>query len=181
MEITLKQEITELLESTKREGIKNLIKDLSERGFFESPASTRFHGAYDGGLLEHSHNVYILFNRFVRELRQDIKINKDSVILCSLLHDVCKAGMYIKDGDKYLFNQQFRGKGHARLSLEIIEKHIYLNLQEKNIILFHMGYYGTTGFNQRGEYSLMDLAEANKEPLTKLFYWCDDMSSQFID
>ena len=55
-----KKEFIELLEKyVKRDGIENLITYLDEQSdFFTSPASTKYHGSYEGGLVEHSLNVY---------------------------------------------------------------------------------------------------------------------------
>ena len=50
----MKEEFIELLRSTKREGIENLLNFLEKSDFYTAPASTRFHGNYEGGLLEHS-------------------------------------------------------------------------------------------------------------------------------
>lgn len=54
----LKDRFIELLKSTKREGIEDLIRFLEKSDFFTAPSSTRFHGAFKGGLLLHSLNVY---------------------------------------------------------------------------------------------------------------------------
>ena len=47
-----------LRDKVHRDGIENLIQWLEDSDFFVAPASTRFHGNYDGGLCEHSLNVY---------------------------------------------------------------------------------------------------------------------------
>ena len=57
----LKNQFIELLRSTKREGIEDLIKFLEKSDFFTAPSSTRFHGSFRGGLLLHSLNVYQKF------------------------------------------------------------------------------------------------------------------------
>lgn len=56
--MTNKERFIELLRSTKREGIEKLIDFLEKTDFFTAPASTRFHSSYEGGLLQHSLNVY---------------------------------------------------------------------------------------------------------------------------
>ncbi|MBQ0130034.1 MAG: HD family phosphohydrolase, partial [bacterium] len=53
----IKDEIVRLLKSTKREYIEDVIDGLEELGFFEAPASTKFHLNEAGGLAEHSLNV----------------------------------------------------------------------------------------------------------------------------
>lgn len=97
----LKKEFITLLKSTERDGVDDVIEELQELGFFDAPASSSFHLNYDGGLVEHSLNVC----RVALGIRQQmIAMNKnmaeylpeDSVIIASLLHDVCKADIYKK-------------------------------------------------------------------------------------
>ena len=54
----MKQEFVELLKSINREGIDKLLDFLEKTDFYVAPASTRFHGSYESGLLEHSLKVY---------------------------------------------------------------------------------------------------------------------------
>lgn len=96
-----KEEFLSLLRSTEREGIEDTITELDELGFFEAPASTRFHLNEEGGLIQHSLNVckcamkvresMIALDDSLREL-----LPLDSTIIASLLHDVCKADIYKK-------------------------------------------------------------------------------------
>jgi hypothetical protein len=92
----------ELLLTTNRNGIDRVLKELEELGFYDAPASSKFHLSCKGGLLEHSINVYeaaIL----IRE--QAIKVHPEleeqlplaSVTICTLLHDTCKTDIY-KEG-----------------------------------------------------------------------------------
>ena len=62
----MKEEFIELLRSTKREGIENLLAFLEKSDFYTAPASTRFHGNYEGGLLEHSMKVYEILMKKLR-------------------------------------------------------------------------------------------------------------------
>lgn len=94
-----KQEFINLLHSTERDDIDYVIEDIEKLGFFEAPASTRFHLNYDGGLCEHSINVCrvaLKMREQMIELKPEIEpyLPKDSVIIASLLHDVCKADIY---------------------------------------------------------------------------------------
>ena len=91
-----------ILTSTGRKGVEQVIAKLNELGFFEAPASTRFHLSCKGGLLEHSMNVYqaavMLREQAIKarpELDEQLPI--DSVAICTLLHDVCKTDIY-KEG-----------------------------------------------------------------------------------
>lgn len=95
----VRTEFEQLLRSTGREDIEYVIEDIAELGFFEAPASTRFHLNYDGGLAEHSLNVCksaLMLREQVIAMRPELEksLPKDSVIIASLLHDVCKADIY---------------------------------------------------------------------------------------
>ena len=54
----MKEEFIKLLKETNREGMDKLIEFLENSDFFEAPASTRYHGNFKGGLVEHSMKVY---------------------------------------------------------------------------------------------------------------------------
>lgn len=105
----MKKEFVELLRSTKREGIEDVIDELGELGFFEAPASTKFHLNEEGGLLQHSLNVCkiaLKVRNTMFELDDSLRelLPRDSVIIASLLHDVCKADIYKKVMKKHKNN-----------------------------------------------------------------------------
>jgi hypothetical protein len=89
----------EMLLSTNREGMEEIVVRLEEAGFFKAPASTKFHLNYEGGLLEHSMNVcdmaLELWELMIRK-KEGLgdSLPKESVIIAALLHDVCKADVY---------------------------------------------------------------------------------------
>lgn len=174
------EEVKELLKGINREGMDKLIEYMETKGFFTSPASTRYHGNYEGGLAEHSYNVYKLFKQFINSF--NLIMPEDSVIICSICHDLCKCGLYINTGHGFNWNPN-NGNGHALLSIQRLEKFIKLTDEEKNIIKYHMGMYGTKEFlGLAGEYTLQELTHYfNKDNKAKLFYFCDDMASQFVD
>lgn len=96
---TNKEEFISLLQSTKRDGVDYVIENLCNWGFFEAPASSKFHLNVEGGLVEHSLNVckVALNVRDVMLTMDDSLLEtlpKDSVIIASLLHDVCKTDIY---------------------------------------------------------------------------------------
>ena len=94
----MKQEFIDLLRSTKREGIENLISFIEEKtDFFTAPASTRFHGSYEGGLLEHSMKVYEILRHKVQNNVMKMEWQDDTLIISSLLHDICKVNFYKVD------------------------------------------------------------------------------------
>lgn len=95
----LKKLFIERLLSTKREGMENVISNLERLGFFTAPASTKFHLSIPGGLMLHSWNVcntaLMLRDQMILmkpELQEKLPI--DSIIIASLLHDVCKSDIY---------------------------------------------------------------------------------------
>lgn len=104
MNLQMKQnrsEFVELLYSTGREGMDEVIGQLEELGFFQAPASSKFHLNHEGGLLEHSLNVCkvgLMLREQMLLLKPDLEesLNKESVIIASLLHDICKADIYQK-------------------------------------------------------------------------------------
>ena len=99
--MTNTEEFIELLRSTNRDGVEDCIVDLQELGFFEAPASTKFHLNEEGGLVQHSLNlchVALKVRESMIELDDSLRelLPKDSVIISTLLHDVCKADIYKK-------------------------------------------------------------------------------------
>ena len=94
-----KKEFIELLKTTNRQGIDDLVEELEDQGFFKAPASTKFHLNEDGGLVQHSLNVCkaaLSIRKSMIELDDSLleALPKDSVIIASLLHDTCKADIY---------------------------------------------------------------------------------------
>ena len=95
-----KKEFIELLKTTNRQGIDDLVEELEDLGFFKAPASTKFHLNEDGGLVQHSLNVCkaaLSMRKSMIELDDSLleALPKDSVIIASLLHDACKADIYM--------------------------------------------------------------------------------------
>ena len=90
----MKEEFLQLLRSTNRENIEDLIEFITKTDFFEAPASTRFHGSREHGLLEHSLKVYEILKYKAEHSVTDIKTPQESLILIALLHDLCKANYY---------------------------------------------------------------------------------------
>lgn len=173
----VKEKIIKLLRSTKRDGMEAMICELDQKGFFEAPASTRFHGSYPGGLAKHSLRVYELVVGYVGEFKPDqkvgygqmpIKIEPENLIIACLLHDVCKCGAYVRTkADDGWTNNRDKEKGHAKLSIARIKKFIKLEKIEEMMIKFHMGIYGLVEFqdkpdNPNGEYPLR--GDHSKDP-----------------
>jgi len=174
--------------SMTREGMGDLVKWMTDNGYFEAPASTKYHSSFKGGLAKHSYGVYNLFAKYLGMLEKRNKnlITDDSAFLIAITHDLCKVGAYIGDSAPYQYNKN-NGIGHATLSVQRIEKFIKLTPLEKELILFHMGFYGTEEFvkgNGWGhhEYTLKEMVEVfNRNKFAKLFYFCDDTCTQFFE
>ena len=129
-----------LLLSTAREGIEDVIVELGKLGFFEAPASTKFHMSRPEGLLEHSMNVCRVALRIREEMidmRPELadKLPVDSVIIASLLHDVCKAGIY-KPTITYKKNNE--GKWDKLPGYEVDYSNMPLGHGEKSVIMLQM-------------------------------------------
>ena len=142
----------------KREGADKLLEYLvGQSDFFECPASARYHGAYAGGLCEHSLNVYNCLVKFLdspqaKEL--GFNYSPETVALTALMHDVCKAGCYkvstrnVKDENgvwKSVPYYEFSDPmpyGHGEKSVYILSGFLRLTREEAFAIRYHMGFSG---------------------------------------
>lgn len=155
-----KEEFLEIYkENITREGSEALLEYLERKSdFFTAPASTRHHGAYPGGLCEHSVNVYhCLADYLARERVQELyglEYSAETVAIVSLLHDLCKVGCYkpgtrnVKGADgkwqsvpSYSFEDPLP-YGHGEKSVYIIGGFLRLNREEAMAIRWHMGFSG---------------------------------------
>lgn len=161
------EKIITLLISTERNGIESLINYLKSEGFFTSPASTKFHGSYQGGLAKHSMTVYEFLRTWCLICKPDeanargqkpLKIKSENIKIAALLHDVCKVGAYIGSEAPYRWNKA-QPKGHATLSIARIKKHIELMEIEEMIIRYHMGVYGLRELYEEGSWEYKTNAE----------------------
>ena len=140
----MKEEFIALLKQVDREGMDNLIDFLNRSDFFEAPSSTRFHGCYKGGLLEHSMKVY--------EILKTKTEDSDSVKIIALLHDICKANFYKVDYRNAKNEQGVWEKvpyytvddtipyGHGEKSVMMLSEFIKLTPEERYAIRWHMGF-----------------------------------------
>lgn len=148
----MKNRFNELLLSTKRDGINELLKWLEESDFYTAPASRNNHGAYKGGLLEHSLNVYDELCR-ISAAYPEINLQEDSMIISSLLHDLCKINFYVVEQrnrkndetgvwekyDTYSIKEKFCYGGHGSKSVYLAQHFIKLEPDEAVAINCHMG------------------------------------------
>lgn len=163
--------IEELLKSTMRPGIYDLIKWMENNYFFTSPCSSKYHLCLEGGLAQHSLNVYEEAMKLSKALNFDI--SNQSIIICSILHDLGKAGDYNKQnyvpnliknkkkGDgvpvliqsttkPYEKNKALLSVDHEVRSIKIANRFIELTEQEEYAILMHNGMYGNFKYQLQG-------------------------------
>ena len=197
-----KERFIELLQSVKREGaqIEKLISKLEESGFFTAPASTKYHSSFEGGLCQHSLNVYDNLSLLCKS--RDIQVGEDSLIICSLLHDMSKMNMYeeyVKNAKVYKptggkvdeigrFDweaqkaykikeaaDRFVYGNHEQTSLFMISRYIPLTLEEEVAILHHMGGVGEDSNRS------VQISEVFNRYTFALMLHLADMMATFID
>lgn len=157
-----KQRFVDIFQSkVTREGSDKLLAYLCSDGcdFFTAPASTRYHGNYEGGLCEHSLNVYdCLVDQLARPRVKEtygIHYSEESVAIAALLHDLCKVNFY-KTSFRNVKNEQGRWEsvpyytiedslpyGHGEKSVYIVSGYMRLTRDEAFAIRYHMGFSGT--------------------------------------
>lgn len=179
----MKEKIVELLISTNRNGIENLIQYMDENGFFTAPCSTQYHLAKDGGLAEHSFNVFEKMLGMNGILGYPEELN--SIIITSMLHDLGKIGQYgkqnyveniLKSGKRseakpYTSNSDLMYVDHEVRSVVIAQQFIELTEEEQQAILWHNGLYGTFKYQIQGK----------EFPLYLLLHFADMWASRVIE
>lgn len=143
-----------------REGSEKLMEYLlsPESDFFKAPASTKFHGSCEGGLVEHCVNVYDCLKDYLSRERSvnvyGLSYPDESIAIVSLLHDICKINTYkiskrnVKDASgvwqsvpyyEYKDNLPY---GHGEKSVYLINNYMKLTQEEAFAIRYHMGFSG---------------------------------------
>lgn len=166
----------------KRPGSDKLLEWLEESDFFTAPASTRFHGNYEGGLCEHSVNVYEELVRLSKAYPQ-VRIQAESAAIVTLLHDLCKIGCYKQElrnqkvggvwvqRPVYVFQEDFCYGGHGSKSVYLIQRFMNLTEAEAVAINCHMGAWDRAP----GDYSLGPAFE--QHPLAWLVHVADESAT----
>ncbi len=179
----------------KREGADKLLEWMRDKSdFFHAPASSKYHNAFEGGLVEHSLNVARRLKMLVDaekklhpEKESIARITDESVVICGLLHDICKANFYKvdyrnkkEDGEwirvPYYTIEEELPYGHGEKSVYIINGFLRLTREEALAINWHMG-----GFDSRvkgGDFSIS--AAFEKYPLAVLTHIAD-IEASYLD
>lgn len=151
-------------ENIHREGSDKLLDYLINKSdFFTAPASTRFHNSFEGGLAQHSLNVYYCLKDYLsRERVQNdygLKCSEETIAITALLHDICKTNVYVRDF-RNVKNEQGQWErvptyryedklpyGHGEKSVYMISGFMRLTRDEAMAIRWHMGFSGTEDNN----------------------------------
>ncbi len=133
-----------------RDGIQDLTDWLKKSDFFTAPASTKFHGNFEGGLCKHSLNVAQMLSDLCT--LQNLSFNRESVFIVSLFHDLCKVNFYkkgfrnIKDENGcwitkefWEIDEKFPCGEHADKSIILLQQYMKLSPEEIFAIRAHMG------------------------------------------
>ena len=143
----------------KRDGAEKLLEYLISSDFFTAPASAKYHSAYEGGLLDHSLNVYDCLcdylNRDVARNKYKLNYSDETIAIVSLLHDLCKVNVYkiskrnVKNKETGRWEEvdyfEFEDKlpyGHGEKSVYMITPFMRLTREEAFAIRYHMGFSG---------------------------------------
>lgn len=186
-----KEQFINLLRSTKREGIEDLIAYLETTDFFTAPASTQYHGAEAEGLVIHSlaveQNIHKIAATFTGAL---IAYSAATLTLVALTHDICKAEFYkvstrnVKDDETGKWSkvpfyaiEDLLPMGHGEKSLYILMKFIKLSDEEAAAIRWHMGGYDDAARQYGGGQCLT--AACKKWPLITALHMADIATANF--
>ena len=170
-----------------REGTKELLSYMQEIGFLTAPASTQFHGAYEGALAEHTVNVLTYAEKLGVAWLGGEEYNKiqDSVIICAVLHDLGKCGQFGKplyvpnilksgkpsDTKPYETNRDLLTLPHEVVSVIEATKFIDLTEDEQRAIAWHNGLYGCFKYDIQGK----------ETPLYMIIHFADMWASRVIE
>lgn len=187
-----------ILKGTGRDGIGKVLEGLDELGFYEAPASTRFHGSYPGGLLQHSLNVYDEAMK-IREAQISLvpeieaRLPEDSVAIAALLHDVCKAEVYKvvekfrKDSDGHWEKYKTYGVDYSDFPLGHGEKSVIrllrwgLEMKEDEILAIRWHMSGFDLAFQSPEIRNSYSAATEKYPLFSILHAADGLASRILE
>lgn len=156
-------------ENIKREGADKLLDFLENKSdFFTAPASTRYHNAFEGGLLRHSLNVYDCLCDYMERprIKEQYKLtgSAETIAVVALLHDICKVNFY-RVSYRNAKNEQ-TGQwekvpyyeindtlpyGHGEKSVYMVSGFMRLSREEAMAIRWHMGFSGTEDKNSIGK------------------------------
>ena len=193
-----KEEFLELLRSTKRDGVEDVITDLENLGFFSAPASAGHHLNVEGGLVLHSINpckAALAVWEAMKPLEPSLQteVSRDSLIIASLLHDVCKADIYVRsvkkrrnvlgqweDTEGYKVSYKEFPMGHGEKSvIQLLCSGLDMTDAEMLAIRWHMGAWGIN-MNSYEDQRCYDTARA-LYPLVSIVQTADGLAASIME
>ena len=192
-----KKEFIAILRSVNREGIDKVIDFLEKSDFFYAPASSLYHGNYEGGLVENSLNVYNIAIKLYEDFKQlspekVANLTVDSVIISSLLHDICKCYFYVpkiksrkndnNEWEQYIgyeINDQLP-LWHGAKSVILLQMiGLQLTVDEMLAIQWHMGAWNNGYTEASTKKSLGDAY--SRYPLCLIVHCADSMATFILE
>ena len=164
-----------------REGVEDLLNWLEQSDFYTAPASTRHHGAFEGGLVMHSLNVYCQLRKLCEYY--DCDASQEAIAIVALFHDLCKVGTYKiemrwkkDENDKwvqyptYKHEEDFAFGGHGSKSVYLVQSFMPLSPFEAAAINCHMGQFDATQYSNPSEVY-------DRNPLAWLLHVADEAAT----
>jgi hypothetical protein len=188
----------------KRDGVQKLLEWLDTTDFYVAPASTQYHLCVEGGLCQHSLDVFenminLCVSHYGEEFKPDVVFNGQSaddkgafgmenIAIVALFHDLCKVGCYVKDfknvkvDGRWVQQEYWRWDdkfvyGRGAKSVFIIQQFIRLYTDEAQAIRFHTAGHEDP-LNDVTEKSYMQVFD--KLPLA-VFLYLADVIGTYID
>lgn len=154
-------------------------EELLASDFFKAPASTKYHGAYAGGLFDHSMNVSNALCYFTGAQLANPWMRPESPLIVGIFHDICKVGKYAVNnaGDGFIYSPTKEFPiygGHGAESLIRVQQWIQLTEEEAMCIRFHMGAY------EKDDWEAYDLA-IKKYPNVLWTHTADMAASKLLE
>lgn len=193
-----KEEFMELLRSTNREGVEDLLAALEDMGFFTAPASSNHHLNVEGGLVGHSLNtckaaLMVWEGMIGLEPGLVKEVERESVIIASLLHDVCKSDIYFRtikksktalgiweDSEGYKVSYKNFPMGHGEKSVILLLCNgLALTDDEMLAIRWHMGAWGIN-MNSYEDQRCFDTSQ-KLYPLVTIIQTADKLAANILE
>ena len=193
-----KEEFISLLKSTGRDGIDDVIEEIDRLGFFTAPASAGHHLNTEGGLVVHSLNTCkaaLALWEAMKPLEPSLEteVKRESIIIASLLHDVCKADIYKRtvkkrknklgqweDSEGYKVSYKDFPMGHGEKSLVVVLlSGLELYDDEMLAIRWHMGAFGLN-MNSYEDERCYDTAR-KLYPLVSIIQTADGLAASILE
>lgn len=159
----LKEEFKRIVKTNiDRDGINELMDWLDNTDFYTAPASTKYHGACEGGLVMHSLNVYSELKKLCAVYAPET--SEESMAIVALFHDLCKVGFYKTEmrwrkdaNDKweqyatYKHDEDFAFGGHGSKSVYLLMYYMRLLPDEASAVNCHMGAWDASTYSNPSE------------------------------